>query len=129
MSANRIMRISEEVRKEVSDIIQNDLKDPRISGMISVTKATVTNDMRYAKIYVSILGETESKKRILEGLKNASGYIRKEIGQRINLRYTPELIFEIDDSIEYGIKISNILKQISPKKDEKTDDRSDDNNK
>lgn len=129
MSVNRIMRISEEVRKEVSDIIQNDLKDPRISGMISVTKASVTNDMRYAKIYVSVLGEIESKKQILEGLKNASGYIRKEIGQRINLRYTPELIFEIDDSIEYGFKISNILKQISPKKDEMADDRSDDNNK
>lgn len=115
---NRVMRISGEVKKEVSDIILNELKDPRISGMISVTKAIVTKDMRYAKIYVSILSNEEEKKGILQGLKNASGFIRKELGQRIKLRYTPEILFEIDNSIEYGFQISNILKQISPKKDD-----------
>jgi len=128
MSVNRIMRISEEIKKEVSEIILNGLKDPRISGMISVTKASVTKDMRYAKIYVSVLGNAEDKKHILEGLKNASGFIRKEIGQRIKLRYTPEFIFEIDDSIEYGIKISNILKEISPKKEEIADDERNEDN-
>ena len=128
MSVNRLMRISEEIKKEVSEIILNGLKDPRISGMISVTKASVTKDMRYAKIYVSVLGNAEDKKHILEGLKNASGFIRKEIGQRIKLRYTPEFIFEIDDSIEYGIKISNILKQISPKKEEIVDDERNEGN-
>lgn len=118
MSANRIVRISEEIKREVSDIIQNDLKDPRITGLISVTKAAVTNDMRYAKIFISIMANAEEQKSILQGLKNASGFIRKELGQRINIRYTPEIIFELDDSIEYGIKISNILKQISTDKDE-----------
>lgn len=118
MSSNRIMRISEEVKKEVSEIIQNGLKDPRISGMISVTKVSVTNDLRYAKVYVSVLGNDEDRKHVIEGLKNAAGYIRKEVGQRINMRYTPEMLFEIDDSIEYGIKISNILKNIAPQKEE-----------
>ncbi|MGE5473834.1 MAG: 30S ribosome-binding factor RbfA [Ignavibacteriales bacterium] len=117
MSANRTNRISEEIKREVSDIIQNDLKDPRITGLISVTKAVVTNDMRYAKVYISIMANAEEQKNILQGLKNASGFIRKEIGQRINIRYTPEILFELDDSIEYGIKISNILKQISTDKD------------
>lgn len=120
MSLNRIMRISEEVKKEVSEIIQNGLRDPRISGMISVTKVSVTNDLRYAKIYVSVLGNDDDRKNVMEGLKNASGFIRKEVGQRIKLRYTPEMIFEVDDSIEYGIKISNILKDIS--KDDKNNE-------
>lgn len=118
MSANRIMRISEEVKREVSDIIQNHLKDPRITGMISITKVHVTNDLRYAKVYFSVYGSQDDVVHIKEGLKNAAGFIRKEIGQRINLRYTPEFIFEFDDSIEYGLKISKILKEISPEKDE-----------
>lgn len=118
MSANRTMRISEEIKREVSDIIMNDLKDPRVTGMISVTKASVTNDMRYAKIYVSIMASEDEQKSIIQALKNASGFIRKEIGQRINIRYTPEIIFELDNSIEYGIKISKILKEITPNKEE-----------
>lgn len=120
MSSNRIERISEEVKREASQIILNELKDPRISKMISVTKAVVTKDMRYAKIYVSIMAENEEKKSVFEGLKNAAGFIRKELGSRIQLRYSPEVIFEIDDSIEYGMKISNLLKQISStEKDDK----------
>jgi ribosome-binding factor A len=120
VSSNRIERISEEVKREASQIILNELKDPRISKMISVTKAVVTKDMRYAKIYVSIMAENEEKKSVFEGLKNAAGFIRKELGSRIQLRYSPEVIFEIDDSIEYGMKISNLLKQISStEKDDK----------
>ena len=118
MSVNRNIRISEEIKREVSDIIQNELKDPRVTGLISVTKATVTNDMRYAKVYVSIMASPDEQKSILQGLKNAAGFIRKEVGQRINIRYTPEIIFELDNSIEYGIKISKILKQISTDKEE-----------
>ena len=118
MSSNRIERISEEVRREVSNIILNELKDPRVSKMISVTNASVTKDMRYAKIFVSIMADDEEKKSVFEGLKNSAGFIRKEIGNRINLRYTPEVIFEIDNSIEYGMKISSLLKQISSEKEE-----------
>lgn len=122
MSSNRIMRISEEMKREVSDIILTKLKDPRATGMISVVKASVTKDMRYAKIYVSVLGSDDDKKHALEGLKNAAGFIRKEIGQRIKLHFTPEIIFEIDDSIEYGVKISNILKQISSAEEKSEND-------
>lgn len=117
MSSTRNARIAEEIRKEISDIISNKLKDPRVSGMISITKTSLTKDMRYAKVYISVLGNDEDKNQVLAGLRNASGFIRKEIGQRIKIRYTPEIIFEIDNSIEYGMRISNILKEISKKEE------------
>ena len=120
---NRINRIDEEYKKELSQIIGYELKDPSITGLISVTKVKVTTDLKYAKVYVSIMG-SKNLKETMNGLKNASGYIRSELAKRINLRNTPEIIFEIDDSIEYGGKIDNILKEIMPKKEE---NRSEDN--
>ena len=120
---NRINRIDEEYKKELSNIIDRELKDPNITGLISVTKVKVTTDLKYAKVYVSIMG-SKNLKDTMKGLKNASGYIRTELAKRINLRNTPEIIFEIDDSIEYGAKIDNILKEIMPKKEE---NRSEDN--
>ena len=117
MSDQRIDRISSEMQKELSDIIQNHLKDPRITGMLSITKVIVTKDLRYAKVYVSVLGGS-SPEETLEGLESSKGFIRKEIGKRISLRYTPEIIFELDHSIEYGVHISSILKKIMPKKEE-----------
>ena len=120
---NRIDRIDEEYKKELSNIIDRELKDPNITGLISVTKVKVTTDLKYAKVYVSIMG-SKNLKDTMKGLKNASGYIRTELAKRINLRNTPEIIFEIDDSIEYGAKIDNILKEIMPKKEE---NRSEDN--
>ena len=120
---NRINRIDEEYKKELSQIIGYELKDPSITGLISVTKVKVTTDLKYAKVYVSIMG-SKNLKETMNGLKNASGYIRSELAKRINLRNTPEIIFEIDDSIEYGAKIDNILKEIMPKKEE---NRSEDN--
>ena len=113
---NRINRIDEEYKKELSNIIDRELKDPNITGLISVTKVKVTTDLKYAKVYVSIMG-SKNLKDTMKGLKNASGYIRTELAKRINLRNTPEIIFEIDDSIEYGPKIHNILKEIIPKKE------------
>jgi ribosome-binding factor A len=106
------MRLSEEMRKVISNIIQNEIKDPRIPMLTSVTKVDVTKDLRYAKIFVSVLGNDEQKQKCIEGLKSASGYIRKETGSKIKMRYTPELIFEIDNSIEYGIHIAEILKEV-----------------
>ena len=114
---NRINRIDEEYKKELSNIIDRELKDPNITGLISVTKVKVTTDLKYAKVYVSIMG-SKNLKDTMNGLKNASGYIRTELAKRINLRNTPEIIFEIDDSIEYGTRIDNILKEIMPKKEE-----------
>lgn len=107
----RFERINEELKKEISNIINYELNNPNVTGLISVTKAKITPDLKYAKVYVSILN-SKSIKETLAGLKKSSGYIRTEIAKRINLRITPELIFELDDSIEYGAKIDSILKDI-----------------
>lgn len=117
---NRFNRIDEELKREISQIINYELKNPNVTGLISVTKANVTKDLKYAKVYVSILN-SKNIKETLAGLKKSSGYIRSEIAKRINLRVTPELIFELDDSIEYGAKIDTILKEIM--KDVKPEDK------
>ena len=113
---NRMGRIDEEYRKELSQIISYELKNPNVTGMISVTKVKVTTDLKYAKVYVSILN-SKNIKETMQGLKKSAGFIRSELAKRINLRNTPELIFEIDDSMEYGAKIDSILKEILPKED------------
>lgn len=105
-------RINEEVKKEISNLICNDIKDPRLTAMISVTAVKVTKDLRYAKVYVSIFTNTEEEKNEnLEALRNAAGFVRKEIGHRINLRYTPQIIFELDDSIDYGMHIDSLIER------------------
>jgi ribosome-binding factor A len=106
---DRTDRISEEVKKEVSAIIQNELKDPRLPKMISVISADVTRDLRYAKIFISVLGSEQEEKDAIHGLKSAAGYIRREIGHRLKLRYTPELLFELDHSIERGVYITKLI--------------------
>ena len=109
-------RINEEVKREVSNIIQNEIKDPRRTAMVSVTDVKVTRDLRYAKVFVSIFGKNdEEKNNTFVALKNASGYIRKEIGQRINLRYNPQIIFELDDSINYGMHIEELIQRVKDK--------------
>ncbi|HOQ36445.1 MAG TPA: 30S ribosome-binding factor RbfA [Acetivibrio sp.] len=108
---DRIARISEEIKREISNIIQNELKDPRLSKLISITHVNVTKDLRYAKVYVSIMGNDEDKNSSLEGLKSAAGFIRREIGHRIQLRYTPEIHFEIDNSIEQGAYITKLISE------------------
>ena len=108
---NRMGRIDEEYRKELSNIISYKLKNPNITGMISVTKVKVTNDLKYAKVYISILN-SNNKKQTIEALKKSSGFIRNELAKNINLRNTPEIIFELDESLEYGAKIDSILKDI-----------------
>ena len=116
-SNNRLNRIDEEYRKELSQIIDRELKNPNITGMISVTKVKVTNDLKYAKVYVSILN-SKNIKDTLAGLKKSSGFIRSELAKRVNLRNTPELVFELDESLEYGARIDSILKEIMPKGEE-----------
>lgn len=108
---NRFGRIDEEFKKEVSQIINYELNNPNVTGMISVTKVKVTTDLSYARVYVSILN-SKNIKETLAGLKKSSGFIRSELAKRINLRNTPEIIFELDDSIEYGARIDGILKDI-----------------
>ena len=113
----RLGRIEEEYKKELSQIIGYELKNPNVTGLISVTKVKVTNDLKYAKIFVSILN-SKNVKETLAGLKKSSGFIRSELARRVNLRNTPELIFELDDSLEYGARIDSILRDIMPKKDD-----------
>ena len=108
---NRLGRIDEEYRREISQIISYELKNPNVTGMISVTKVKVTNDLKFAKVYVSILN-AKNTKGTLRGLKQSAGFIRTELARTINLRNTPEIIFELDDSMEYGAKIDSILKDI-----------------
>lgn len=115
---NRFERINEEYRKELSNIIDNKLKNPNVTGLISVTKVKVTPDLKFAKVYVSILN-SKNLKETLAGLKKSSGFIRTELARTINLRNTPEIIFELDESLEYGARIDSILKEIMPKDGDK----------
>lgn len=112
-NANRFNRVDEELKKQVSSIIMNDIKDPHLTGLISVTKAKVTPDLKYAKVYVSILN-AKNTKQDLAILKKSAGLTRSLIAKRMNLRITPEIIFELDDSMEYGARIDSILKEIMP---------------
>lgn len=118
---NRIGRINEEYRKELSQIISYELKNPNITGLISVTKVKVTTDLKYAKVYISILN-SKKQEETMQSLKKSAGFIRTELAKKVNLRNTPELIFEIDDSIEYGAKIDKILSEIIPKEEKKQKD-------
>lgn len=106
----RIDKINEEVRREIAGVIR-ELKDARIPMMTSVVAVNVTNDLRYAKVYVSVMGTEEEQKKAIEGLKSAAGFIRREMGRRVDLRYTPEFIFELDHSIEHGAHIDALLKK------------------
>ena len=101
----RLNRVNEELKKEISRVLTFELKNSKVTGLVSVTKAKITPDFKYAKVYVSI-GKT------MEGLKESSGFIRSQVAKNINLRITPELIFELDDSLEYGAKIDSILNEL-----------------
>ena len=112
MASNRIARINEEIQRQISADIRR-LKDPRVSGsgMVSVTRVDTTGDLRYAKIYVSVLDKSPEKD-VLKGLKSAGGFLRRELGSALGLRYTPELIFEADDSIAYGAHILEVMHDV-----------------
>ena len=122
MASNRIGRINEELQKELSSLIRN-LKDPRVQDtMISVTRVEATPDLRWAKVYVSFLQDDRANDA-LKGLKSASGYLRRELGSALNLRYTPELQWEKDDSITYGAKMLNLINSLGvTHEDEETEE-------
>ena len=121
MASNRIGRINEEIQKELANVIRN-LKDPRVQDtMISITHVETTPDLRWAKVYVSFLQE-ERAKDALKGLKSAGGYLRRELGRALNLRYTPELNWALDDSITYGAKMMKLINSLEVKKDEEADE-------
>lgn len=116
MANFRGKRINEEVRKEISDIIRNQVKDPRLTAMVSVTQVEVTKDLRYAKVFVSLFAKNEQEKdESLKALKNSAGFIRREVGNRVKLRVTPEILFEEDNSINNAMYIESLLNQIKEK--------------
>lgn len=108
---NRTDRIAGEMQKEIADILRTNIKDPRLPDMVSVTAVSVTRDLRYAKVYISVFGNDEDKNNAMAALKNAAGFIRREVGQRIQLRYTPEITFIPDNSIEHGMHINNLINE------------------
>ena len=105
-------RVGEQMKKELSEIIGRKIKDPRI-GFVTVTDVQVTGDLQQAKVYISVLGDEEQKETTLKGLATAKGFIRSEIGKRIRLRKTPEILFEFDESITYGNRIDTIIHDIN----------------
>lgn len=108
-------RVAEEIKKELVNIIRNDIKDPRINGLVSVTDVEVTSDISYAKVFISKYGTPEQREEAIKGLEKAAGFIRSELSNRLKLRYVPELIFKLDDSLEYGAKIEKLLNHINEK--------------
>lgn len=112
MNKTRTNRIGEEIKKELSILLQREMKDPRI-GFVTVTGVEVTPDLQQAKVFVSVFGSAEQKEASLRGLQKAKGFLRTEIAKRIKLRHAPDLIFKMDASIDYGNKIETILREIS----------------
>lgn len=117
MSKFRIDMISEEIRREVDKIIREDMHDPRMGGTFCITRAEVTRDLRYAKMYVSVL-EDDKAAGVMSALKSAAGFIRRELGHNLSLRYTPELQFVHDQNIAYGVHIASVLRGITPSENE-----------
>src|SRR5699024_7773951 len=124
MDKKRTNRISEEVKRIVSELLNNGIKDPRVNTMTTVTEVEVTNDLSFANIYVSVLGDSEDKDNSIAGLESDKGFIRSEIGKKVNLRHIPEPVFHLDESIEHAMNISKLIDEIKEKdsKNRGTDD-------
>ena len=118
-------RINGEVRRELSAIIQNEIKDPRIHPMTSVVEVEVAPDLKSAKAYISVLGDEQAQRDTLEGLRSAEGYIRRALARTVNLRNTPEIRFILDQSIEYGVHMSKLIDDVNRDSLEKEGDKDD----
>jgi len=106
-------RINEEVMRELSNIIRGEVKDPRVNPMTSVVAVEVAPDLKTAKAYISVLGDEESQAKTLEGLKSSAGFIRHKLAENVNLRNTPEITFVMDQSIEYGVRMSHLIDEVN----------------
>ena len=112
MASNRIDRISEEVMKALAEALRN-VKDPRVqNGLVSITHCEVTGDLRYAKVYISVFGSDAQAKEVMKGLKSESGWLRREVGHKVQLRYAPELVFHLDSSMTHGAHISQVINEL-----------------
>ena len=117
---NRVDRISEEIMRELSGLLRQ-VKDPRVGGvMLSIVRCEATNDMRWCKVHLSVMGDCDYKE-LKKGLKSCSGFLRRELAHRLRLRYTPELVFELDDSIAYGAHMFDLLRKLERPTEETED--------
>ena len=117
MATNRINRIIEDIQRELASLIRT-VKDPRVHGLISITRVDTTTDLRYCRVYVSVLDHSDVKE-VVKGLKSAAGYLRRELGRVLTLRYTPELQFIEDDSIERGVRMVSMIDRVLEEDEEK----------
>ena len=121
MASNRILLINEEIQKELSSLLRT-VKDPRVQDvMISITRVETTPDLRYTKVYVSFLQEDKAAEA-MKGLKSAAGYLRRQLGSNLKLRYAPEIVWALDDSITYGAHMLNLITSLGVKHDEESDE-------
>ncbi|MBE0480097.1 MAG: 30S ribosome-binding factor RbfA [Dehalococcoidia bacterium] len=117
MSSRRLARVNELLREEIGELLLHAMRDPRLSGLISVTEVITSGDLRHAKVYVSVLGTEDDKKGAEEALKAAAGFLRRSLAERVTLRYIPDLSFEIDESIERGSRLLQIIKEVVPEQE------------
>lgn len=115
MTSHRQYRLAGEIQREISQIIRDELKDPRI-GFVTITDVEVSGDFRHAKVFISVMGDEKVRQSCLTGLSKATGFIRSELAKRINLRYIPELHFRVDESLDYSQKINKILSEVKEEK-------------
>ena len=124
MAKHRASRLGETLKEEISLMIREDLKDPRI-GFVTVTSVEVADDLGHAKVFISVLGDEQTSKDSMEALKRASGYVRSEIGKRIRLRHVPEIVFKYDSSIQHGAHIAELLREVHTEEAEDEEDSHD----
>jgi ribosome-binding factor A len=121
MEGKRSEKVADLIQKEISEMLLRTLKDPRI-GFVTITRVTVSEDCRLAKVYFSVTGTLTERKRSTEGLNSAKGYVRKELGRRVRLKYTPEIMFQFDPSIEYAIHIGEVIHQLKQEREKGEDE-------
>ncbi len=127
MSNNRVQKLAELLKEEISELILKEVKDPRI-GFVSITKVDVSEDLRHAKVYVSVYGSDKEKEETMQGLKDATGFIRKLVGNRLTTYHTPEILFRYDDSIEHGVYISKLINEVREEDKKRQKKRKQENN-
>jgi ribosome-binding factor A len=110
----RIDRVNELLRSEISHLIARGIKDPRVAGVISVTEVIASSDLRSARVYVSVMGDPANRQQTLDGIRSAASFLRRELRERVNLRHTPHMTFELDDSIEEGDRVLRLMAGLTP---------------
>jgi ribosome-binding factor A len=122
--SQRKQRVAERIKQELSQIIHDQIKDPRV-GFVTITRVDLNDDLKYAKVFYSVLGDDEQKKQAIEGLNSAKKFIRKLLGDSLEIRYTPDFSFKLDDSIEYNMHISKIFDKIAAERQQKEGESND----